>query len=188
MIGVNRGRRPSFRPAVGEVEARWLPSVAPVAAVVVPGGFNTARFLAERKDLHPRDFPNLGRRFEVIAPFSDRYNCIAWTVGDKTRWIAPTNGSARVALAWADRLYGRAGFTRSSSLDTTLEPGVTKVVVYGFTNRQGTIRAIKHAAIQQPDGTWTSKMGHGGLIRHATPQAVSGPLYGRPILVYTRPN
>lgn len=180
-------RRPAFLPSVEGIEPRRLPSVAPAAALVAASGsYNTTRYPAERRDLSPDEFPNLGRRFEVLAPFSDRYNCIAWSVGVRTRWISPATGPAKVTLAWADRLYGRAGYARSDDLDATLEPGVAKVVVYGIVDRRGQIKAIKHAAVQGSDGTWTSKMGYGGLIRHPTPQAVSGPLYGRPILVYTR--
>ena len=134
----------------------------------------------------PGEFPNLGRNYEVIAPFSDRYNCIAHSLGEHGRWISPRTGPASNRLAWVDKVYGEKGYARLATMDTSPEPGVRKVVVYGSVNRDGSVRKVLHAALQRPDGTWTSKMGHGGLIRHPTPGSVAGGIYGRPIAVYAR--
>ncbi|HEX8203560.1 MAG TPA: hypothetical protein VF590_24000 [Isosphaeraceae bacterium] len=196
---MNQAHRTRFRPAVERIESRELlsavsPLVLPTRAVEVASirelgrGFDRTRFVSERRKLTARDYPNLGGEFEVLAPSSDRYNCIAHSLGLHDRWLAPRTGTgtARNPLAWADRLYAKGGYARLPTPDTSLQPGQQKVVVYGYVNRNGTIREVRHAAIQDADGTWTSKLGHFALIRHPTPALVSGPLYGRPIAVYAR--
>ena len=42
-------------------------------------------------------------------------------------------------------------------------------------------------ACQERDGTWSSKLGKGPLIRHLTPGALNGSSYGQPVAVYERP-
>jgi hypothetical protein len=41
--------------------------------------------------------------------------------------------------------------------------------------------------VQEPDGTWMSKLGALALIHHATLEALRGPVYGTPVAVYVRP-
>src|SRR5437016_5479833 len=50
----------------------------------------------------------------------------------------------------------------------------------------GTVKEITHAALQEPDGSWASKLGNLPLIRHANPYAVDGPTYGVPVATYVR--
>ena len=45
---------------------------------------------------------------------------------------------------------------------------------------------VTHGALQDRDGTWTSKLGQLALIRHRTPAALNGPTYGQPVAVYAR--
>lgn len=148
------------------------------------------RFPAERQRLqdpvHRRDFPRLGSRFEVLAPSTKRYNCIAHSLGIHDRWINPRTGPADAPLAGMDRLYRSAGYRRLRALNFRRQSGNQKVVVYALRDDAGTITRVTHAAIQMADGTWQSKLGASALIRHPTPWAVAGPQYGVPVAVYIR--
>jgi hypothetical protein len=131
-------------------------------------------------------FPNLGR-FEVLAPATGgekvkgAYNCIAHTLKIYNRWVWPGK-----RIADFDRLYGQHGYRRSGTLDYRFQASVEKIVLYAKVYRDGKLECT-HGARQLADGTWTSKLGGGPLIRHATPAAVGGPSYGRPVAVYVRP-
>jgi hypothetical protein len=127
-------------------------------------------------------FPRLGNRFEVLGPSTPRYNCIGWSVGNTNEWVWPGN-----TVADFDRLYAQHGYARQEGLNLTVEPGKRKLVLYGTLNPDATIRTVTHAAVQEPDGRWTSKLGSLALIRHATPDELRGPSYGTPIAVYVRP-
>ena len=45
-----------------------------------------------------------------------------------------------------------------------------------------------HAAIQEPSGDWSSKLGNSYDIRHTTPQSIEGPLYGKVMSFMKRRN
>lgn len=76
---------------------------------------------------------------------------------------------------------GRAlGYTDCGS-DTSLEPGYTKVALYGG----GFL--YTHAARQLPAGMWTSKLGKGVDIEHDTPDVVAGGGYGEVMQIMKRP-
>ena len=83
-------------------------------------------------------------------------------------------------------MYAALGYKRSAGMNTALEPGKEKVVVYATKWPDGSFREVTHGAVQQADGTYTSKMGQGPLIRHLTPEALNGPGYGEPVAVYER--
>lgn len=117
-------------------------------------------------------FPKLGDSFEVIAPASENYNCISWSLGVTDRWLWPGNGT----LEAADRLNGSYGYRRLATLDYS--PG-DKIVVYG-------VNGIVRHQCRMMDGKWTSKMGQDVLIRFDDPEALTGRNFGRPIAVYVR--
>jgi hypothetical protein len=198
-----------FRPALEVAEARallssalaGLPPVpttargAPSAAIradlgaslpTAVDGFDRARFPGERRGLSARDYPNLGRDYEVLAPGTSRYNCVAHTLGVHDRWISIATGPAKDPFAWLDRVLGTRGYRRLPEPDAGLTPGVQKVAAYGYAGRAGSVREVKHVALQAADGTWTSKLGHLALIRHPHLESLNGPLYGRPIAIYAR--
>jgi hypothetical protein len=129
-------------------------------------------------------FPGLGR-FEVLAPptAADKktgYNCIAHTIRVYNKWVWPGT-----KVADFDRLYGSHGYKRMRKLDYRFNAELDKIVLYAKVHKNGVIECT-HGARQLADGTWTSKLGSGPLIRHATPSAVGGPSYGRPIAVYVK--
>jgi hypothetical protein len=133
-----------------------------------------------------RAFPYLEEEFEVLAPATPTYNCIAHTLGFHDRWIDPQLGPADNRLLFMDQLYAPQGYRRAAHLDWRTEQGSQKIVVYGLSS-QGAITKITHAAIQARNGAWSSKLGRLALIGHVTPQAVRGPEYGVPVAVYVRP-
>jgi type VI secretion system secreted protein VgrG len=141
-----------------------------------------------REDIR-REFPRLGENFEVLDPTTGmRYNCIAHSLGTHSRWVNPPPvGAGANPLLYADQLYARAGYRRAAGLDLRLAPGRRKVAVYATVNLDGTLHAITHAAVQEADGSWTSKMGQMPLIRHLAPGDLRGSVYGVPVAVYVRP-
>lgn len=168
---------------------------------------DTARRSQDRMSVTSlRAFPRLGSNFEVIGAATGRgpadggdgrgvYNCIAWTLGVTTQWVwsSEWQGTGENGLRSMDRLYGQLGYTRLSTADYSLQSGLQKVAVYA-TLRAGTyggeINSMTHGALQEADGTWTSKLGGQALIRHATPNCVNGSSskvdYGVPVAVYAR--
>jgi hypothetical protein len=131
------------------------------------------------------NFPNLGR-YEVLAPSTGKagtkgaYNCISHTLRIYNRWVWPGK-----TLADFDRLYGSYGYKRLRRKDYRFNPSTDKIVLYARVAKNGKVECT-HGARQLADGTWTSKLGAGPLIRHATPAAVGGPSYGKPIAVYVK--
>jgi type VI secretion system secreted protein VgrG len=132
-----------------------------------------------------RGFPRL-TDFEVVDPtVGQRYNCIAHSLGIHSYWVNPRTGPAESPLLYMDRIYRTIRYTRVPGLDFRLVRGLKKVVVYAHVSG-GRIREVTHAALQEADGTWTSKLGQLPLIRHRTPQDLSGPSYGQPVAVYLK--
>lgn len=128
--------------------------------------------------------PNLSG-YTVIGPTTGRdgpgaYNCFAHTIGVSDNWVFPGT-----SIHNYDRLYAASGYRRTAVMDPTVTPGQEKVAVYGIAS--GTQVEITHGAKQWPNGTWTSKLGSGPLIRHSSLDSLSGPAYGVPVAVYTRP-
>jgi type VI secretion system secreted protein VgrG len=144
--------------------------------------FDTGRYASQRREIdgmRAQGFPHLGSNYEVLRPATTTYNCIAWSLDVTNDWIWP--GSS---LKSFDRLNAAHGFRRLPQLDFKPQPGVEKVVLYAKTVNGHLVAT--HQARQMPDGTWTSKLGKMAVIRHATPEALDGPDYGRPVAVYAR--
>jgi hypothetical protein len=123
--------------------------------------------------------------YRVTSPATWDYNCIAWAAGVTDAWWWPIAGR-----------YWPLGVAREESLDafiaafatlgyasvttSDLEAGVEKVALYALAG------VPTHAARQQLDGTWTSKLGPSLDIEHATPDAVAGGLYGEVVAILGR--
>jgi hypothetical protein len=131
------------------------------------------------------DFPQLLSNFQVLAAPTKTYNCIAYTLGYKDRWINPITSSGPNKLAGMDHRYAQEGYHRLSTLDFSLQRGYQKVVVYA-TVSNGVIQNVTHGAIQQTDGSWNSKLGANALIKNLSPYDLAGGLYGVPVAVYIR--
>lgn len=122
---------------------------------------------------------------EVLAPSTKKYNCIAHSLEVKY-WVNPETGDDANPLAKMDGMYAKLGYVRQDGLNFAKENGVEKVVVYATLKNDGSIHNVTHAARQDTDGTWTSKLGALSLIRHRTPEVLRGPTYGAPVAVYVR--
>lgn len=168
---------------------RWHPRAVALVLACLAVGSARAESLDESRArqalLSPtmrESFPRLKNAFTVLKPSTQTYNCIAWSIGTTREWVWPGD-----RVADFDGLYARHGYSRQPGLNLALEPGKCKVVVYATLNPDATINAVTHAAVQGPDGSWTSKLGSMALIRHATPGALRGRTYGTPVAVYVRP-
>lgn len=138
-------------------------------------------FLAKRfGDLNPA-------KVEIVPQWRPgRYNCFGFTLGELSVPVQPK--AVKVLdpsdpFKYVSEMYARKGYTLSRGLDFS-NTGRGKIVVYGKLEG-GKIVEFTHAAIQEADGMWTSKLGpEGPLVRHATPGAVSGAINGVPVAVY----
>jgi type VI secretion system secreted protein VgrG len=101
-------------------------------------------------------------------------------------WVNPQTSTADDPFRDMDQLYAPLGYRRLPHLDLTLVPGHEKVVLYATLNPDWTVKTVTHAARQEPDGTFTSKLGQLPLIRHRTAEGLRGQSYGLPVAVYTR--
>jgi hypothetical protein len=170
-------------PAYGQVPVSAASLESTPAVATVDATVEMQRLASP--EIH-QSFPRLQLKYvEVLGPSTRQYNCIAHSLG-VNRWVNPETGDAQNPLAPMDRMYGELGYVREPEMNFALEPGKQKVVLYAALNPDATIRNVTHAARQEPDGTWTSKLGSLSLIRHATPEALRGPTYGTPIAVYVR--
>jgi hypothetical protein len=105
------------------------------------------------------------------------YNCIAWAAGDDRRYWWPCGGYWPKGVPREETLEAFVQAFEVSGYelceDGSLEPGFEKVALY----IDGT-GIPAHAALQLPDGRWTSKLGHCEDITHSTLDAVNCKEYG----------
>lgn len=138
-------------------------------------------------DVLTRAFPNLASEgFDIVDEPSPRYNCIAYAAGDTSKWWWPDGinywppwATLTNRIESLQEAFAGIDFERCSDADT--ENGYQKVALY---EAQG---AMKHAAIQMPNGRWHSKMGKGPVIEHRNPESLSGGVYGEPTVFMRRP-
>ncbi len=100
-----------------------------------------------------------------MSPATKRYNCIAWSVGDTLNWWWP---DAWDMCAWFDGIPRnssieafKAGFSSLGYVDCadgSLELGIEKIVLYAAMSVVDELE-VTHAAFQEPDGKWSSKLG-----------------------------
>ena len=133
-----------------------------------------------------QNFPRLSSEtFEIVAPASIRYNCIAYAAGDASTWWGtvkednywPEDATRTNRMASLIEVFTGLGFQQCRN--SSLESGFEKVALY---EAQG---LWTHAALQTPTGRWRSKMGQGPLIEHLNPDSLSDGMYGSPT-VYMR--
>jgi hypothetical protein len=150
-----------------------------------PSGKYAREYELMRSASWASNFPKLGR-FEVLAPSTGKagekgaYNCIAHSIKVYSRWVWPGT-----KVADFDKLYSSYGYRRVKGLDYSFDRRYEKVVLYAKVTKGKW--ECTHGSRQLADGTWTSKLGAGPLIRHNRPESVAGPSYGKPIAVYVKP-
>lgn len=131
----------------------------------------------------PAALPNLTDTIcQIKSPFDRNYNCIAFAAGDPTKWWWPDEdgywpqGVPRLLTFEAFVMaFSTLGFMPCANGD--LEFGYEKIALYGRDRGDGHLIPT-HAAIQLPDGRWTSKLGQCEDVEHDTLWAVNGPDYG----------
>ncbi|MGE0375214.1 MAG: hypothetical protein AB7I48_18925 [Planctomycetaceae bacterium] len=113
-----------------------------------------------------------------------RYNCIAWSAGDTTRWWQPgfywptDRGRDDCGIGALIEAFRSLGYIEGA--DESLEPEFEKVALYG----SGLF--YTHAARQLPNGKWTSKLGKAEDIEHDRPADVAGGIYGGVVEIMKR--
>lgn len=124
--------------------------------------------------------------YAITSPPDRRYNCIAWAVGDQTRWWWPDASECgywpdSVAREWTTSAFIAAFATLGYAVceSSKVDGDVEKVALYVANGRP------THAARQLPDGAWTSKCGRAEDIRHAL-NGLCGDVYGEPTLFLAR--
>jgi len=146
------------------------------------------RYLSPERE---KCFPLLSHlNYRCTSDETPVYNCIAYAAGDDSIWWEPEQYDD-FPTYWPDdaikdhslkalvSVFRTLGYRVCKSGD--LEPGYEKVALYIKDNGQ-----YGHAARQEADGSWVSKLGDWEDIRHATAQAVQttaepvgGPEYGK---------
>jgi hypothetical protein len=120
-----------------------------------------------------RAFPNLPEDSYIVSSDDTwnalvRYNCIAHAAGDRERWWWPdSQGLVGYVVYWPPGVdfevtlkafidaFRTKGFVPCEEMNTELEPGCEKVVLYTDPDTN----EPTHAALQLPSGSWTSKLG-----------------------------
>jgi hypothetical protein len=120
-------------------------------------------------------FPRLDTSTYVVASkYDPSYNCAAFAVNDCERWWEPLNPDgywpANVPLEFSVAAYAAAFETVDfHKCDTpTVEDGFEKLAIY---SDEGD---FVHAARQNADGSWVSKLGKAEDIRHRTLEELTG--------------
>jgi hypothetical protein len=138
--------------------------------------------------IREKAFPDLHRTgYEVTSKEDDFQNCIAFAAGKaKGVWTPyagygyywPNELPRKTDVETFVKLYKlEAGYDPCDASDKgEYEEGVEKVAIYVDSNNE-----VTHAAKQNKDGTWTSKLGDWEDIRHNVLEGVCGndPAYGK---------
>ncbi|MBT93221.1 MAG: hypothetical protein CMA60_00135 [Euryarchaeota archaeon] len=124
-------------------------------------------------------FPGL--TVEIVERFDNSFNCIAWTIGVRDRWVwneIDLNMDGTSSFSEFVAFYARHGLA-----PTSIE-AEADVAIFGF-EKNGVID-VKHGARRESSGMWLSKMGQGGIIRHDNLRVFQGSPYGDLLLMFRR--
>jgi hypothetical protein len=143
------------------------------------------------EEYYDTDFPNLRTEGWQRTSEPDTYNCIAFAAGDTSRYWWPNlflpNPSddfwpEGVPNALTIEAFVQAFATRGYIIcaDANLESGFEKVAIYVHGGLP------RHAALQQNNGKWRSKLGRHEDIE-TTLDGLAGPCYGVPTTFMKRP-
>jgi hypothetical protein len=105
---------------------------------------------------------------------TNRYNCLAWTLGISTSWIWPWS-KPNVTKTDFDALYHSNGFTTA---------GAGPIAVFGLSPT-----SMTHGSISGPGHgpRWESKCGAWLRIQHGLAEMEAGTLYGNVLGFYSQP-
>lgn len=122
-----------------------------------------------------QQFPDAVGRFLVTSKPDESHNCIAYAAGVEDEWW-----SYRTGYKWPAfrspltnslvAVFATQGYVKCKS--PKLESRYKKVALY---ERNG---IWTHAARQEPNGKWKSKLGIDEDIEHDTPECLCGDYYG----------
>ena len=156
-------------------------------------GLNGAETLGMPGSWPESEFPYLNSTTCTITSGASRkYNCLAWAAGENHQrwepdlgedWYWPPGVPRELTFPAFVLAYSTLGFNVCFS--SALEEGMEKIAIFGI-ERSG-VKVPTHAALQLETGSWTSKLGDFEDIEHPAVDAVSGPIYGRPIVYMQRP-
>ncbi len=143
------------------------------------------------EELYDREFPSLRTAGWRRTSEPAKYNCIAFVVGDTSRyWWPNLNFPEPDVDYWPQGVphletvdtfvlaFATVGFTVCESAD--LEEGYEKIAIYSHD------RIVRHSAIQQANGRWRSKLGPHEDIE-TTLDGLVGPCYGNIAVFLRRP-
>jgi len=138
-------------------------------------------------------FPDLRKEhYHVTGKPTEKYNCIAFAVGDKWKWWWPDpygeyhwpkNAPREATVPAFLKMFGLFGYGECD--DPNLAPKSEKIAIYydpiGTSNTPAEMTT--HAARQLVSGHWKSKLGPFHQIEHYTLECLNGidPAYGEPI-------
>jgi hypothetical protein len=135
-------------------------------------------------------FPNGAGQVEDASDPDDTYNCIAWSVNDKSRWWWPFDVSSPYIYWPRDvpreetveafvKLYEWLLFTECDRADR--EEGYDKIALYAAND------VPTHAArCWREDRGWTSKLGEEQDVVHHSLASLEGSVYGTVVHIMRR--
>lgn len=133
-------------------------------------------------------FPNLERTaYEVTSEETVDYNCFAFAAGEEDcRWDPidpdgywPDGVPRELTLEAFIQAYQTIGYECCDNRD--LEPGFEKIAIYTYK------REPQHAARQEEDGMWKSKLGDWEDIKHELEGLENPNYYGVVEQILKRP-
>jgi hypothetical protein len=169
--------------SAGDSLGDYLPAPPPPLRKTAPRDAYAKERQMFQADEIRKAFPRLGNKFDIVG--KGKGNAFGDVLG-LDRWVNPETGDADNPFAGMDHLFGEYGYERQSNFELALESGVEKIVLYATVSPDGTVKDITAAARQEPDGSWTAKIGKLSKIRISDPYLLRGPQYGLPMAVYAR--
>lgn len=136
-------------------------------------------------------FPKLTTTNHRITSKRDvYYNCVAWAMGENTRWWQPHMGyywpglmlppTEEPSVEHMRTLFESYGY-ESCGMKAKLEVGYQKIAIYSVADR------FTHVAKQINGGWWASKLGDLEDIEHESLHVLEGGVYGLVAMIMRRP-